>query len=356
MDEETWNHPLVLAAERLAGDLLEPQAAEVDSGTVPRSHLDAIGAAGLLGIAAPERVGGAAAAAPVVRAVTEALAGADLATWFVQVQHHSPVRALAESGAFDDVLAELAAGRQVAGLAFAHLRRWPQRVVTATRVPGGWRLDGVAPWYTGWGLNDVAYLGAVTGAGEVVFALVEPAAAPGLIASEPMRVAAVQAAVTVTLTLDGLHVPDGSVVSVQPWQEWADRDGPVAANANPAVFGVAGSALRRLRAQGEQRSEPAAVAAADRIGAQLARARSECYRLIDEVPAAEQVPQRLAARARAHRVMVEATTALVIAGAGGSMALTSAAQRKAREAMFLLVQAQTRDARAASLDACGRAT
>jgi siroheme synthase len=58
-------------------------------------------------------------------------------------------------------------------------------------------------------------------------------------------------------------------------------------------------------------------------------------------------------RARAGRLAVDAAPALVVAGAGRSMLLTSPAQRLLREAAFLLVQAQTAEARAAALDHFG---
>ena len=63
-------------------------------------------------------------------------------------------------GGARELLADLAAGRAVAGIAFSHLRRRPARVLAATPDGDGWRLDGTAPWYTGWGLNDVALVGA----------------------------------------------------------------------------------------------------------------------------------------------------------------------------------------------------
>ncbi len=71
----------------------------------------------------------------VVRRVAEILAGADLATWFVRAQHHGPVRALAEAGGLADLVAELASGRRIAGIAFSHPRRWPARRVTVNVNP-----------------------------------------------------------------------------------------------------------------------------------------------------------------------------------------------------------------------------
>jgi alkylation response protein AidB-like acyl-CoA dehydrogenase len=347
-------HPLVVAARTVADEVLTPNAAQVDAGTVPRSHLEALGRAGLLGLAAPRRLGGVEAPRPVVRRVVEVLAGADLATWFVQAQHHGPVREIAASGRFDHLVRRLATGGVVAGIAFSHLRRWPDRPVEATRTVTGWRFDGVAPWYTGWGLNDILLLSGVQADGEVVHAVVDARAQPGLAPGPRMRVAALDAAATVTLELDGLLVSDEAVASVQRIEEWTAQDARVTVNVNAAVFGVIESALELLTAKGERRGEPAATQAAARIGEQARELREIAYRLVDDVDPDEAVQERLRVRARAHELMMSATSALVISGAGASMALDDPAQRKAREALFLLVQAQTRQARVAALQEWGR--
>lgn len=361
MDERD-SHPLVAGARTLAGTLLAPEAADVDASTVPRSHLQALGQAGLLGLAAPAALGGSDAPRAVVREVTEVLAGADLATWFVQAQHHGPLRSLVAAttaadgprcGAFDAVVSRLATGDLVAGIAFSHLRRFPDRPVTATRQGDGWRFDGTAPWYTGWELNDVLLLSGVDDEGLVVHALVDAVASEALVPSARMRVAALEAASTVTLTLRGLVVPEDRVVSTEPITRWAAADDLTTVNTNPAVFGLTASAVELLAAQGERRGEREAVAVAGRLGERLAVLRAEAYGLVDGVPPQEETARRLAVRAQAHRLMIDATSALVIAGAGASMAAGAAAQRKAREGLFLLVQAQTRAGRASALDAWG---
>ena len=56
-----------------------------------------------------------------------------------------------------------------------------------------------------------------------------------------------------------------------------------------------------------------------------------------------------AARAEALDVLIAITTAAVAANSGPAMGRTHPAQRKAREALFLLVQAQTAAGRAATL-------
>lgn len=339
-------HPLVRAARRLGADLLEPRAAEVDTSAVPRSHLDALGTAGLLGLAGqPEQV---------ARAVTEVLAGADLSTWLVQAQHHGPLRRLVAHGGFESLVTDLSSGRLVAGVAFSHLRRWPRRPVRAERTARGWRLDGMAPWYTGWGLNDVMLLSGVDPDGTVVHCMVGAEACRGLEPTAPLEVTVCRAARTVGLGIRGLQVDCADVVVEQPIEEWAKADALHTANASPAVFGLAGSALALLHRHGAEREDPAATAAAVRIGDKLDEVREATYRMLDHVAAQENISGRLELRARSLAVLVEATTALVVAGAGSSLLTGAPAQRKAREALFLLVQAQTVPSRRAMLDLWGR--
>jgi alkylation response protein AidB-like acyl-CoA dehydrogenase len=353
-DEEIDRHPLVQAVTKLADELLAPQAAAVDAGTVPRSHLDALAAAGVLGMSAPGPDGAPAVPAAVARRVQELLAGADASTWFVQVQHHFPVRALAVADGLQHRLTQLAGGGTIAGIALSHLRRWPQRPVRATRVPGGWRLDGHAPWYTGWGLNDLALVAGASPDGQVVQGLVPAVAGPCLQPTALLRLAAMQATRTVALRFDALVIPDRDVVTVQPVAQWAIEDARPTVNANPACFGIALRALDLLAGNGAEPAEPAALAAATRIGERLRQVRAETYRLVDEEDPDQFTERRLDLRARAHQVMIAATTALVLAGAGRAMSADAPAQRLAREAMFMLIQAQTGPARAAALNRWGR--
>lgn len=335
----------------MARELLEPQAAAVDASVVPRSHLQALADAGLLGVVAPVEVGGAGASFEVMREVTEVLAGADAATWFVQAQHHAVVRMLVSSTSPGAAryLPRLASGELVAGFAFSHLRRYPHRPVVARPVDGGWRLDGIAPWYTGWGLNDVAFLSGVTDEGEVIFGAVPAREGGGLTVQTALRTAALDAACTVVLRLDGVCVADEDVALRQSHGQWLAGD-TLVANANPAIFGVASSAVELLRSVGVARDEPATTHAAGIFEARLADVRSRCYALADTVPPSEAIDERLELRAVALELLIGVTSALVAANSGPAMALTSPAQRKAREALFLLVQAQTGPARAASLE------
>ncbi|MEU9311842.1 acyl-CoA dehydrogenase family protein [Streptomyces sp. NPDC048256] len=333
----TAPHPLVTRARSLADGLLAPHAEQVDQEEVPTSHLAEIRRSGLLGLNAPKEYGGAAAPGAVLRETTEILAGACCSTWFVQAQHHTPVLTLAgnESPARERLLGPLASGELLSGVAYAHLRAYPRVPVRVTPERAGWRFDGTVPWYTGWGLNDVLLLAGVTDTGEVLFAFTEAREQPGLRASAPMRLAALGAARTVSLELDGLWLPEEAVALRTPHERWSAADRLRTVNANPAVFGVTEAALTLLD---EDTAAP--------LRARLTEVRTRAYALADGPAPHEHLMERLALRTQASEVMRTATTAAVVTGGGRSMLLTNRAQRLAREALFLMVQAQTRESRA----------
>ncbi|MFD9330509.1 acyl-CoA dehydrogenase family protein [Streptomyces sp. NPDC060065] len=351
----TAPHPLVTEARRLAAELLAPQAERVDQEGVPASSIEAIKGSGLLGVSAPVAYGGSAAPAAVARETAEILAGACCSTWFVQTQHHTPVQTLAktELPIRERLLAPLAQGELLSGVAYAQLRAHPRVPVRVTRERGGWRFDGTVPWYTGWGLNDVMLLAGVTEADEALFAFTEAREQPGLRPSPPMRLAALTASRTVSLELDGLWLPEEAVALRTPYETWAATDRPKNTNASPAVFGITASALDLLDAAD---GDPAAKESADALRIRLDEVRRQAYEVADHPVPTERIAERLAVKTRAYDIMRAATTAAVVAGGGRSIALGSPAQRLAREGMFLLVQGQTAEVRAAHLGSLGRIT
>ncbi|MGW0761172.1 acyl-CoA dehydrogenase family protein [Streptomyces sp. NPDC002814] len=342
----TTPHPLVTRARQLAAELLAPEAERIDREGVPVSHIEAVKRSGLLGVSAPGQYGGSAAPAAVAREIAEILAGACCSTWFVQTQHYTPVKLLADARlpVRERLLSPLATGELLAGIAYAHVRAFPRIPVRATADRGGWRFDGTVPWYTGWGLNDVMLLAGVTDSGEVVFAFTEAREQPGLRPSDPMRLAALTAARTVSLRLTGLWLPDEAVVLRTPHEKFARIDLPRATNTNPAVFGIADAALALLDADTEAKETASA------LRARLDEVRTEAYALADHPVPHEHIEERLALKTRAYDLMRAATTAAIVAGGGRAMDLRSPAQRLAREGMFLLVQGQTAGVRRAHLD------
>jgi hypothetical protein len=240
----------------------------------------------------------------------------------------------------EHLLGPLARGELLSGVAYAHLRAYPRVPVRVRRERGGRRFDGVVPWYTGWGLNDVMLLAGVTEEDEALFAFVQARDQPGMRPSPPMRLAALTAARTVSLELDGLWVPEEAVALRTPLKGWAIGDRAKRLITNPAVFGIAAAALTLLD---EDTAAP--------LRTRLTDVRHRAYTLADRPDPHERAEALLAVRAEAYEVMGTATTAAIVAGGGRAMSLTNRAQRLAREGMFLLVQGQTAETRQAHLRA-----
>ena len=335
-------HTLITRA-REAAALLAPLAGVTEREGVERATLDCLAEAGLYGVVGPESITGSEPSPAVYREVAEALAGADGNTWFVWLQHHAVVKMLAGSANADLAqrwLPSLCAGTTQAGVAYSHLRS-SELVVSATRVDGGWRLAGTAPWCTGWGLLDVVLVGAATADDEIVFAVVPMSEGDGMAAGPSLDLAAMGGTRTVTLHLDGYVVADADVVLRTPRATWAATDAAAGANVQPSTFGVARAALVELAGRDE--------ATATSLSARLDDVRRRAYGLMDDVPASDALEERLALRAEALLLGVEATSALVTSVGGRAMTGANPAQRWAREALFHLVFAQTRPARVTTL-------
>jgi hypothetical protein len=256
-------------------------------------------------------------------------------------QHGLPQVATARAG--HRRAADLASGRVLSGVAVSHLRRPGPPAVTARRDTGGWRFDGHVGWMTAWGICDVFLLAGVAG-DLLVTAVLDAAEQPGLVASDPLALAAMSATRTVTLDLDGLLVHDADVVDVVPLAPWLEADRQKTANPGAHTVGLQRECTRRLAACGGTASE-----LAGRLAEEGDRLRDASYRLVDDVPAAERLEERLALRAAGLDLAVRSATALVTATGGRAMALSHPAQRLLREAVFHVVQAQTGPVREATL-------
>lgn len=338
--------PVVAAARRVSDELLAPQAEAVDiAGAVPSGHLAALADAGLMGILGPASHGGLGLGRRGSRQVFEILAGACGSTFFVWVQHHAPVRLLADSPNRDLVehyLPALCSGRLLGAVAFAHLRRPGSPAVVARGLPGGgWHFCGHAPWLTSWGLADVVAVAGATGDGDddtVVFALMPAQDGSGMAASAPMSLAAMGASRTVSVEIDR-DVGAVEVICEMPLGRWRSLDRAVTAAPNPATFGLAATCVRLLT--------DVAPAAAETLGEELVELRSAAYAMSDGgSPPAELV----VVRAAAGDLALRCSAALVAATGGRAMALAAPAQRLAREALFYLIQAQTAPVRQAALN------
>ncbi|WP_336026487.1 acyl-CoA dehydrogenase family protein [Geodermatophilus sp. FMUSA9-8] len=322
----------VEAARALAADVLAPAAAGVDAtGVLPRTHLDALAAAGLYGVVGPASAGGLDGDGATLAAVVEELAAGDLATAFVYLKHHGVVGRLAASGEHPGLLADLCAGRVRAGIALQAATRPDAEPVTLRRDGGELVLDGAVPWVTGWGLVDVLVVAARDGE-DVAFVLADAVEGPTLEAV-PQPLVAVQASATVELRFSGHRVPAGRRLGTTPLAQVRAGDAAGLRVNGSLALGLVRRCAALVRPSPLDSALEAARARLDAAGP-------------EDLPAA-----RAEAAALAHR----AAGALVVASGSAAARAGSVAERTAREAVFLLVFGSRPAIRAHLLDGFGAA-
>jgi alkylation response protein AidB-like acyl-CoA dehydrogenase len=312
---------VLAVAREVAEEVLFPDAMRVDRlDVLPAAHLDALAAAGLYGAPVPIEAGGLGLDLLQVSNVVEELAGGCLATTFVMTQHYRLPLTLAADSAppalRDQWLAATVQGRIRGGIVYAGMIPGPPQL-RAEPADGGWRLDGTAPWVTGWSLVDLVQVLARGPDDTLVTLIMDAAAQPGLTVTR-QRLSAVDASVTVRLGFDGVLVPHERFAGQVPFDP--------AASVQPAGLRINGSlalgvARRCARLLGSGPLDGEVTACRARLDAAL-----------------EAGPGPMAAaRAAASELALRAAAALAVRDGSRAVTVDQHAQRLAREAVFLLV-------------------
>jgi alkylation response protein AidB-like acyl-CoA dehydrogenase len=326
-------------ARDVADQVLFPDAMRVDRlDVLPAAHLDELAVVGLYGAPAPAKVGGLGLDLRQVSGVVEELASGCLAAAFVLVQHFRLLATLTGEAVppqlRDRWLAAACQGRLRAGVALTGLIPGPPQL-RAEIAEGGWRLDGAAPWVTGWGLVDVVEVVARGPDDTVVTLIMDAAAQPGLSVTR-QRLAAVDASVTVRLGFEGVVVAPDRFAGQEPFDPAVSVQ-PAGLRINGSLaLGVAGRCVRLLGASPLE----------DELAA--------CRERLDAALEAGPAPMA-AARAAASELAMRAAAALTVQAGANAITVDAHAQRLAREALFLLVFG-SRPGIKSELLACLRAT
>ena len=317
----TTSRDILAVARRLADDLLFPEATRVDGlDVLPVAQLDALAAEGLYGAPVPAQAGGLGLDLGGMCAVTEELASGCLTTAFVWLQHRGLAMTLAAEGTPAALrhqwLGRVCQGTLRGGIAFAGIIPGSP-LLRARPSGGGWRLDGEAPWVTGWGLIDLLLVQARGPGDSVVTLILDATAQPGLTVTR-QRLIAVNASVTVRLGFDGVLIPGERWVS-QALFDPAESLRPDRMRINGSLaLGLTGRCVRLL-GPGPLDDELAA-----------------CRERLDEAVTAD-VTAMAEARAAASELAVRSTAALAVREGSRSVTVDQHAARLAREALFLLV-------------------
>jgi alkylation response protein AidB-like acyl-CoA dehydrogenase len=352
---------LLAAAGKIADIVLEPRAEAVDqSGEPPSDNLRALADAGLVGVTTPAEWGGQACSGTFQREYTEILTAACGTTWFVLTQHLGACSMLAGStnpALREKYLRAMATGNHYVGVGFGHLRR-PEPMLRATPTEGGWLLNGVAPWVTGWPLLQGVVYGAVLpeanadGDQKHLYVYLEATESATQHSTPPLPLCAMNASATTEVHLENQFVPEDQFVKYSSRFEMMRGDENGIAGPPAHILGCARGSLKQLRALTAKRPGLAAIAdAADAFGREIDDCRAECRRWaeIGDKRVPEYKPNALKARAWAIELAVRAAHAAVAASGGAANSLDHPAQRRFREAMFYTLTAQTGDIMGATL-------
>ncbi len=352
--EDTGRFEALLArARELAESVFAPNAAATDQADgPPEANIRRLAGAGLMGLTTPIPYGGHGAPAWLLRAYTEILARACGVTTFVQGQHQSAAAMIAggENQALkEEMLPRLASGEFRSAVAFSHLRRPGPPAMRVTRDGEAYVFNGTAPWVTGWGVMTHVVLGGTLEDGRLLYVAIPLDIGEPLQPSPPMRLCAMNASGTVSLTCRDLRVGPERVMRTITREQMARNDVRAILGVTPQPFGVTSASIGWLRALLRTRANPAAEAAAGALERELSRLRCEAEAWYDRADEPDFKENALRIRAAAIDLGVRAAHAALAASGGGANALSHPAQRLFREAMFYTLVAQTPDVQTTTL-------
>ena len=330
--------------------VIAESAESSDHTGVPRSHIDLLASAGAHG--APR-------ALAQQREVTERLAGADASTWFCWSQHQTPLRTMLEGGnqsASESLsrrwLSGLQGGEFLAAIAFAHVRRGGPPNPVAHQCEGGWELTGTLDWVTSWDIADVLMLLAFTEDKSkfVIFYLPIRDFTEefnSCVVGEPLKLLAMSGTHSRPITFDHTLITSDCVFSVIDADKWLVVDSMKTILPNPAALGVARGAIEQLNEVAFSRNQEQGIIAASELASKYHGLRERAYAATDNPKTPRSVLVSL--RVQILEFAVECAIAVITASSGGAMLMGNAAERRAREAVFLQIQAQTQETRNAAL-------
>jgi len=338
-------------------DLVEqqllPGATDVDrSGAFPAANIASLAELGWFAMVVPAGSGGLGLTSAEGRSALRLLSSGCGATTFAFAQHHGATGAVAATK--NDDLRQRWLPRlltdTLAGTAFAHVRRPGPPVLRAVAEGEGWVLSGVAPWVTSWGHAEVLTVAAKTDDGQLVWALVPATEGPGLLVDKWFDLMVFQATQTVALRFDSLPVKPEQVLSVSDFGRWAVRDRALSARPSPLCLGIGDRAIAEL----DLVAPDTAAAMKPWWVEQHEAAEAQCQR-VDEAIADKAVDDDLVAstagaRTSALLAVQQLTTTLLAASGGAAIEAGHTAQRLSREALFYVIQAQSPDGKAATLE------
>ncbi len=351
------NEQILQEAQRLSDDVFRPNAQAADQGGLHGQvelNVRALAKAGYFGLGIGPEFGGYGADDPTRREYTELVASACGVTAFVQQQLHaggSFVGGGRSEALKWEKLPRFASGEELCGVAFSHLRRPGEPMVRAERVEGGYRINGQAPWVTGWGILDSFILGATRFPENDHIYFYVPKVGGEIVAGPFIPLATMNASDTVEVAFQDLFIPDAHVLSERPAEALRRSDFCGISGHVFMPLGCARGSVRYLRTLAEHRHKEPFAHVADELTREIDACRHEALTWSGACADQDEYKEHaLRARATAIVLAVRAAHATVAAAGGSAHLLANPPQRLLREAIFYTTLAQTPDVQTGTLD------
>ena len=349
------NPALLAGLEPLLQQAVAPNAETIDRDPEAlRTALQALGRASLLALRVPQVWGGAEIDEVTFRLYQEQVAHYSGALAFLQAQHQSAGSMLAHSeneALQQTYLPRMGSGEALVGISFAHLRRDPSPV-QAIAVPGGYQIQGVSPWVTGWGFFQTFIVAAALPDGQVVYGMVpfQSSQQPdggALLCSDPMPLAVVTSTGTVTVQFNHWFLPTDQVVAIRPLSAQAKSDRLNVLQHSFFALGCARAGLDLLTTADPLQQHALIRSAFESLNQELLDCRQAIF---SAKPGVEAFAEQANLRAWAIELAVRCAHAAVVVSRGAANTIDHPAQRVYREALLFSVSGQTTEIMAATLD------
>ncbi|MEC4814945.1 MAG: cyclase family protein, partial [Scytonema sp. PMC 1069.18] len=344
-------HSLLNTAKSYLLKDVAPIAHEIDHNPEAlRNVLKGLGKLNLLALRVPRRWGGQEVSEQIFSSFQELVARYSGALAFLQTQHQSAAAMLAVSSNSyiqENYLKRIADGEVLLGIGFSQLRRQGKPLTSAVPVPGGYQINGVVPWVTGWGCFSEFIVAATLPDGCAVFGvvpLVETLQELGdrsqtITLTTPAQLAAMTSTNTVTATLTNWFLPEERVVFIKPAGWIHENDKKNVLRATFLATGCALAGLDILESTANKKPLSFIANAFDSLQQELNNCRT-AIREAQQNPSVE-LEERLQLRAWAIDLASRIAHAAVTVSSGAAIYSHHNAQRVYREALVFTVTGQT---------------
>lgn len=339
---------ILQAAEKFLKEDVAPNSAEMDLHPEALRHaLNGLCTRNLMALRRPEQYGGPAVAEPTFRQFQESVARYSGSLAFLQTQHQSAVSMIARSeneALKQAYLPHMGNGEKLVGIGFSQLRRKGDPIMRAESCNGGYLLNGHVPWITGWSFYPEFLIGATLPDGQAVFGIVPLVHVDDksgkITISEPMRLAAMESAMTVTADLVNFKLSAEKVAFIRP-PGWIQNNDLINITLQGHfALGCARAGLDILEQAAEKKGLSFIRDAYLKLSDELESCR-DATTAAQATAGEESTDERLQIRAWAIDLAVRCAHAAVTASSGAANSIHHPAQRVYREALVYTVSAQT---------------